>query len=71
MIFIRLRKNKLHVIASDPFAVLRAGSGSEAPASPRQLQLLQSAGRGGAISFFSSETRDCFVASLLAMTIPD
>jgi hypothetical protein len=29
-----------YVIASDPLAALGAGSGSEAPALPRQMQLL-------------------------------
>jgi hypothetical protein len=41
---------------------LRATEGSEAPASPRQMQLLQSRGRGGAISILQFEIRDRFVA---------
>jgi hypothetical protein len=39
---------------------LRATKGSEAPASPRHMQLLQSRGRGGAISFFALGNPDCF-----------
>jgi hypothetical protein len=51
-----VRKNMKDVIAS--------GRGSEAPASPRHMQLFESRGRGGAISFFASVNPDCFGASL-------
>ena len=49
----RVCKDMKDVIASNRLPSCSSGEGSEAPASPRQVQPLQGTGRGGAISFFA------------------